>query len=141
MYWNIYEVCYNQSRDVMERGKIRVYTKLNNIEENNEFLAIKDDNLIKYIDLENNKMSINIKDNIIIRENNDYLYNIDFNSNKITITMKKLNKVFEKNIKTIIISKSITKYLVRYLLTDENIINEYYVKFWNNCCIIFDKMI
>lgn len=136
MYWNIYEVCYNQSRDVMEKGKIRVYTKLGNIEENNEFLAIKDDNLIKYIDLENNNMIINMEDNIIIRENNDYLYNINFNSNEITITMKKLNKIFKKDIKTIIISKSLTKYLVRYVLIDENIINEYYVKFWNICCII-----
>ena len=136
MYWNIYEVCYNQSRDVMEKEKIRVYTKLGNIEENNEFLAIKDDNLIKYIDLENNNMIINMEDNIIIRENNDYLYNINFNSNEITITMKKLNKIFKKDIKTIVISKSLTKYLVRYVLIDENIINEYYVKFWNICCII-----
>ena len=113
----------------MEKGKIRVYTKLGNIEENNEFLAIKDDNLIKYIDLENNNMIINMEDNIIIRENNDYLYNINFNSNEITITMKKLNKIFKKDIKTIVISKSLTKYLVRYVLIDENIINEYYVKF------------
>ena len=136
MYWNIHEVCYNQSRDVMEKRKIRVYTKLDNVEENNEFLAIKDDNLIKYIDLENNTMIINMEDNVIIRENNDYLYNIDFNSNEITITMKRLNKIFKKDIKTIVISKSLTKYLVRYMLIDENIINEYYVKFWNICCII-----
>jgi hypothetical protein len=40
-----------------------------------------------------------------------------------------------------LISNSRNKYLIRYLLTDENIVNEYYVKFWNNYCIIVNKMI
>ena len=113
----------------MKETKIIVYTKLYNNEENNEFLAIKDDNLIKYIDLENNKMIVDMKNNIIVRENKDYLFNMDFNNNKITITMKKLGKIMEKDIKTITVSSTLSKYLVRYLLTDENIINEYYVKF------------
>ena len=113
----------------MKRTKIKVYLNLNNIEENNEFLAIKDDNVIKYIDLENNKMIIDMKNNIIIRENSDYSFNLDFNSNKITINMIKLNKMFEKEIKTINISSAKNSYLVRYSLVDDNIINEYYVKF------------
>ncbi len=113
----------------MKRTKINVFTKLNNVEENNEFLAIKSDNLIKYIDLENNKMIIDIKNNVIIRENDDYLFNMDFSNNKIIIKMKKLDKEFEKNIKTLVISSSSRKYIVQYLLIDENIINEYYVKF------------
>ena len=74
----------------MQEIKIKVYSKLNDIEENNEFLAIIDNNLIKYIDLENNKMNIDMENNTIIRENTDYFFNIDFNNNKITITMKKL---------------------------------------------------
>lgn len=113
----------------MKKKKITVYTNLNNIEENNEFLAIKDDNLIKYIDLENNKMVIDMENNIFVRENRDYLFNMDFNNNKIDITIKKLNKILEKEIKTLIISKTAKEYLVRYLLKDEDIINEYYVKF------------
>ena len=113
----------------MKRTKISVYSKLNNIEENNDFLAIKDDFVIKYIDLENNKMIIDLKNNIITRENRDYLFNLDFNNNKILITMKKLNKCMEKDIKTMVISLTNSKYLVRYLLTDDNIVNEYYVKF------------
>ena len=112
----------------MKKTEIKVFTNLNNIEENNEFLAIKDDNLIKYIDLENNKMIIDTKNNIIIRENNDYLFNMDFVNEKITITMKKLNKEFDKDIKTVHISNTTKEYLVRYMLTDEKIINEYYVK-------------
>ena len=125
----------------MQKTTIKVYSKLNNIEENNEFLAIMDDKLIKYIDLENNKMIIDKENNMIIRENIDYLFNMDFNNNKITITMKKLNKEFIKDIKTIDISNTSKVYSVKYLLIDENIINEYYVKLWYNCCIISDKMI
>ena len=125
----------------MKKTKVKVYSKLNNIEENNEFLAIIDDKLIKYIDLENNKMIIDKENNIIIRENIDYLFNMDFNNNKITITMKKLGKDFVKDIKTMDISNTSKIYSVKYLLIDENIINEYYVKLWYNCCIISDKMI
>ena len=113
----------------MKKAKINVYSNLNNIEENNEFFAIKDNNIIKYIDLENNKMIIDMNNDIITRENSDYLFNIDFNNNKIIINMKKLNKKFEKEIKTISISLTKRKYIVKYLLVDENIINEYYVKF------------
>ena len=125
----------------MKKTKVKVYSKLNNIEENNEFLAIIDDKLIKYIDLENNKMIIDKENDIIIRENIDYLFNMDFNNNKITITMKKLGKDFVKDIKTMDISNTSKIYSVKYLLIDENIINEYYVKLWYNCCIISDKMI
>ena len=119
----------------MKKTKIKVYSNLNNIEENNDFLAIKGKNVIKYIDIENNKMTIDVKNNIITRENIDYLFNLDFNNNKIIIKMKKLNKIFEKEIETLVISLSDSEYLIRYLLKDDNVINEYYVKFWNNCCI------
>lgn len=112
----------------MKKTMVKVYSKLNNIEENNEFLAIIDDKLIKYIDLENNKMIIDKENNIIIRENIDYLFNMDFYNNKITITMKKLGKDFVKDIKTMDISNTSKIYSVKYLLIDENIINEYYVK-------------
>jgi len=130
MYWKILYICYNQSRDVMEKIEIKVYSKLNNIEENNEFLAIKDNNVIKYNDLENNKMIIDTKNNIIERENSDYLFKIKLNDNEIEITMRKLNKKFIKKIKTLSISLTKKRYLVRYFLEDENIINEYYVNFW-----------
>ena len=113
----------------MKKIKIQVYSKLNEIEENNEFLAIKNDNVIKYIDLENNKMMFDTKNNIIERENNDYFFKIDFNNNYIDIEIKKLHKNMMKNIKTLMISSSNKSFSVKYLLTDENIINEYYVKF------------
>lgn len=113
----------------MEKVTIKVYSNLNNIEENNDFLAIKDDNVIKYTDLENNKMIIDTKNNIIERENNDYLFKIKLNDNKIEITVKKLNRILEKDIETMLISLTKKRYLVRYLLLDEKIINEYYVNF------------
>ena len=108
---------------------IKVYSKLNNIEENNEFLAIKKDNVIEYIDLENNKMIVDIEKDIIERENRDYLFKMDFKNNAISIEIKKIHKKMVKNIKTLSISKEKKRYSVRYLLTDENIINEYYVNF------------
>ena len=43
--------------------------------------------------------------------------------------MPLIDEIFKKDIKTIVISKSLTKSLVRDMLIDENIINEYYVKF------------
>ena len=113
----------------MKKTEIIVFTKLDNVEENNKFLAIKDDYVIKYFDLENNKMVIDTKNNIITRENNDYLFNLDFNNNIITIKMKKLGKTFKKDIKTMVVSLKKKEYLVRYMLKDEEIINEYYVKF------------
>jgi 3-oxoacyl-[acyl-carrier-protein] synthase III len=113
----------------MKETKINVLTKLNNIEENNEFLAVKNNDFIKYIDLENNKMIIDLKNNIITRENIDYLFNMDFNNNIISITMKKLDKVMEKEIKTMALINNNKEFMVRYLLTDDEIINEYYVKF------------
>ncbi len=113
----------------MKKTEIIVFTKLNNVSENNKFLAIKDDNVIKYFDLENNKMVIDTKNNIIIRENKDYLFNLDFDNNVIIIKMKKHDKIFKKDIKTMVVSLKKKEYLVRYMLTDEKIINEYYVKF------------
>ena len=113
----------------MKKISIKVYSNLNNTEENNEYLAIKSDNVIKYIDLENNKMTIDMENNIIDRENKDYLFHIDFNNEKISIEIKKLHKTMIKDIKTLDISKGKKRYLVKYLLTDEKIINEYCVNF------------
>ena len=113
----------------MKKIKIKIYSNLDNVEENNEIFAIKNENVIKYIDFSNNKMTIDIENNIIEKENNDYLFTLKFNDNIIEIFAKKLKKTFVKEIKTIICDRSKNKFLVRYLLVDENIINEYYVKF------------
>ncbi len=113
----------------MEQVKINVYTKFDKNEEIKNFLAIKDKDVIKYIDLEDNKMIIDMKNNIIQRENNDFLFNMDFNNNNIEITTKKLKKTFSKSIKTLAKEKTKKSFLIRYKLVDENVINEYYVKF------------
>ncbi len=113
----------------MKKIKIKVYTMFDKKEENSNFLAIKNDDVIKYIDLENNKMTIDMKNNIIIRENEDYLFNIKLDNNEINIRIKKLKKEFNKKIKTLIINKTNKSYLIRYLLTDDNIYNEYYVTY------------
>lgn len=113
----------------MEQVKIQIYTKLNKKEEINDFLAIKDNDVIKYIDLEDNKMIIDMKNNVLVRENEDYLFNFDFNRNIIEITLKKLRKSFNKEICTMTSKYTKKSYLVRYKLLDEQEVNEYYVKF------------
>ncbi len=113
----------------MKKAKIRVYTCFDKKEDSSDFFAIKDDDVIKYIDLENNKIIVDMKNNIIIKENIDYLFNIDFDNNIIDIEVKKLKKSFNKEIKTMLIEKKKKSFLVRYLLIDDNIYNEYYVTY------------
>ena len=113
----------------MNKCQIKVLTNLENKQEINDFFAIKSDDVIKYIDFDNNKMVIDMNNNIMKRDNNDYLFTIDFNNNSIEILVKSLNKRFLKEIETLLIEKKKKSYLVRYRLSDEKIINEYYVKF------------
>ena len=64
----------------MEKINIRLYTNFNNLEETNDLLAIKDNDVIKYNDLEDNKVIVDMANNVMIRENNDYYFTIDFNN-------------------------------------------------------------
>ena len=110
--------------------KIKIYSEMNNLIENEEYLAIINENIIKYIDLTNNKMFIDINNNIIKRENNDYIFTIDFENNNILIFIKNLKKEFNKKIQTIKLEKNSQSFKVRYRLIDENIINEFYIKYY-----------
>ena len=125
------DMCYNcyRKRSIMEKINIRLYTNFNNLEETNDLLAIKDNDVIKYIDLENNKVIVDMENDIMIRENSDYHFTIDFNANNIIIKLKSLNKCFDKAIKTIWIKKSKNSYNVKYVLVDDDLINEYHIKF------------
>ena len=81
----------------MKRTQITIYTKFGQNEECNKIYAIKDDDVIKYIDLENNKMVVDMQNNSMNRENSDYMFNLDFNKEVISITIKKFKKTLEKN--------------------------------------------
>ena len=113
----------------MEKKEIKVYTNFNGIEKNETFLAIKDEFVIKYTDLENNKMVIDTSNDIIRKENQDYLIEIYLQDNIIDITIKKFRRKINKGIKTLLIEKKKKSYLIRYQLLDEKEINEYYVNF------------
>ena len=113
----------------MERKEINVYTNLNNNEQNYKIMAIINNDVIKYIDLANNKMFVDVSNDIITRENESYKFIIDLRNNDIEITHKKMKKIFNKEIKTLLIQKNKKDYLVRYQLIDDNIINEIYLKF------------
>lgn len=113
----------------MKKREIIVYTKLNNQCENYKIMAIITDDVIKYIDLVQNKMIIDMFNNIISRENREYKFDIDLNNNHIIIYVKALKKHFYKDIEVLLLEKKKKEYLVRYRLIDEDIINEYSVKF------------
>ena len=113
----------------MEKKQIKVFTNFNGITQNNEFLAIKDEFVIKYIDLENNKMVIDMLNDTIERENKDYLFYINLSNSLIEITIKKLRMKMKKKIELLLIEKKKKSYLVRYRLIDEDEVNEYYVNF------------
>ena len=83
---------------------INVYTNMDNHEENVIYNAITDNNVIKYIDSDNNKFVVDCNKNILIKENNEFNISIDFGNNLITIFMKEFQKSFEKEIQTLAIN-------------------------------------
>lgn len=115
----------------MGRREISVYTKLDKSEENYKIMAIIYKDVIKYIDLANNKMIIDMDSDIITRENMEYKFEIDLKNSNINIYAKKLKKEFSKKIETLLIDKNNKEYLIRYRLIDDDMINEYFVKFKN----------
>ena len=93
------------------------------------------DNIISYFD-DDYKMTIDIDNHKIYRENNDIKYEIDLKKEKIIIKYNDLE--FDKKIK--ILEKKINnfKFSVKYLLVDEDIINFYEIK-WQNILILYIK--
>ena len=98
----------------MAKKDIKVYTNMDNFKETNIFSAIVLDNVIKYIDLDNNKFVINCKKNTLLKETMESVIEIDFNKNIISILMKDFNKKFYKEIKTLLINHTNNDYY--YLL-------------------------
>lgn len=113
----------------MAKKDIKVYTNMDNFKETNIFSAIVLDNVIKYIDLVNNKFVVNYIENILIKENDESIIKLDFNKNIISIFLKEYNKEFIKYIKTISSNFDNNIYYVKYKLIDENVINEYQIEF------------
>ena len=113
----------------MKKKEIKVLTIFNNIQKDYVYMAIIDDFVIKYIDLDNNKMIIDVLNDVIRRENSDYIIHILLRDNIIKIYVKKIKVTYEKVIQTLIIKKDKNSYLVRYFLTDEKELCEYFVNF------------
>lgn len=113
----------------MDKIDINVYTNIDNKPETNSLKALKNNNTITYFDLNNNKMIIDLKNEILERENIDYHFIFKFKENKIIIKLKKDKLEFIKEIETLNLSITRNSFNVKYRLNDENIINEYIVKF------------
>ena len=112
----------------MAKIKINVYTNMNGIVVEKNIDAIMINDVIKYIE-GNNKILIDIKNNILEKENNDVSIKIDFVNDKIFIFIKELKREFIKNMEVISLENKKNYFYVKYKLIDENIINEYKVKF------------
>ena len=123
-------MCYNVSLngDIMSKNRINIYTNMDKIINNNNFDAIVSCNVIKYIDLVNNKFVVDCNNDILFKENNDTIVKIDFNKNIMSILLKEYNKEFYKDIETLLINKDNNIYYVKYKLIDENVINEYRIE-------------
>jgi len=113
----------------MSKKRINIYTNMDKIINNDNFDAIVSNNVIKYIDLVNNKFVVDCNNDILIKENNDTLVKIDFSKNIISILLKEYNKEFYKEIDTLLINRDNNIYYVKYKLIDENVINEYRIEF------------
>lgn len=75
----------------------------------NKFIKYKEDqNTINIVDIENQ---------IYIRENNEFMFKIDFNSNKFSYTLKENNINIEDKIECAFI-KNADKFILKYKLDD-----------------------
>ena len=109
--------------------KKKAFIRLNLDGKKSEFEkeVIYNDNAITYFD-NDMKMIINLNKGEIVRENNDYHSLIKVSDNKVVITLKSHNIMFDKEIR-ILDKKIVNNYFyLKYLLVDENIINEYEIK-------------
>lgn len=113
----------------MSKINISVYTKLDDKENVQTLVALKDDEVIKYIDSDGNKVILDMERNIMKRENEDYVFTFNFKLNNIVIHLKKMRRDFDKRIKTISIKKNNHNYNVKYQLVDERVSNEYHLKY------------
>ena len=112
-------------RDMKKKAFIRL--NLDGKKSEFEKEVIYKDNTITYFD-NDIKMIINLNKGEIVRENNDYHSLIKVSDNKVVITLKSHNIMFDKEIR-ILDKKIVNNYFyLKYLLVDENIINEYEIK-------------
>lgn len=111
----------------MSKIKINVYSKLNNKENNIDLNAIIIDNKIKFKDKD--IFIIDLKNKTLLKDNKESLIELNFIKNKAIILVKSMNLEFKKDIKVIKLEIKDNYFYVKYLLIDENIYNEYCIKF------------
>jgi len=106
------------------KKKALIRLNLDNKKEEIKKDVIYKDNIISYFD-NDIKMIINLSKSEIEREDNEYHSLIKPLENTIIITLKAHNMKFNKDIKIIEIINENNRFYLKYLLVDENIINEY----------------
>ena len=109
--------------------KKKAYIKYNLLGEEKieEKEVIINNGIISYID-NDIKISIDTSSGLIIRENIDLKYVIDLSKDYIKLSLKKEKLELEIKIKVLVKDYHDNYLYVKYLLVDENIINEYEIK-------------
>lgn len=107
------------------KKKMHIKYDLSGIKKNDTIDCLIKDNIITYFD-DDYKMKVDFINHKIYRENEDICYEIDFNKEIIIIKYDKYE--FDKKIK--ILDKNVEKsrFYVKYLLVDEDVINFYEIK-------------
>lgn len=118
----------------MEKIKLNIKLKNNDIQEETSLIAILDENKIKYTDNQNivSEMELDLVNDILIRNNKDYTITYKFILNEITtnkVLVKELNKELDIKIKTYELLKDNNNYKVKYEILDSNEIIEYELKY------------
>ena len=113
--------------------KVRVLIENSNIKEEFIYKAIYlyDKDIIKYQEKDKTNVTLNRKDNILIRENNNIYMEYKFNKEHTTdgiLLLKDIDKEFLLIIKTLLLEKSDNKYKVQYKLVETKDIFTYTVE-------------
>jgi len=106
-------------------GKIKIIATLESSETNIENISngTKEDNIIKYEEPDSTVVTLNTKDNILIRENQSLLMTFRFDENEITenkMSIKELNQELIIMIKTVSIICKENYYKVEYEIIDND---------------------
>lgn len=115
---------------VKTKIKVTIKNKEENLINMYNAIYIEDKKIIKYQETDKTNVTLNIKDNILVRENNKIYMQYTFIKNKVTknrLRLKEISQSIIMDLKTINIKKEKKNFEVKYKLLDSNDIFTYKV--------------
>lgn len=111
--------------------KVNIKNKEKNLENIYNAIYIEDKLIIKYQETDKTNVTLNIKDNILVRENNKIYMQYKFIKNKVTKNQLRLKEIDQEliiDLKTINLKKENNNFEVKYKLLDSNDIFIYKIR-------------